>query len=92
MAESSLSNSNLDLSSLSDKDRTDIRQILASEDQKSRVQTVVHSLTDVCFRKCITGTIRSAKLDKTEESCLANCAERFVDVTRLTIGHLQKVR
>ncbi|XXH04875.1 60S ribosomal protein L25 [Hypoxylon texense] len=83
---------NLDLSTLSEKDRAEIQQTLSSEDQKARLQATVHSLTDTCFRKCITGTIRSGKLDKTEESCMANCADRFVDASRLTIGHLQKLR
>ncbi|KAI6092455.1 Tim10/DDP family zinc finger-domain-containing protein [Hypoxylon rubiginosum] len=83
---------NFDLSTLNEKDKAEIRQALSSEDQKSRLQSTVHSLTDTCFRKCITGTIRSGKLDKTEESCMANCADRFVDVSRLTIGHLQQLR
>ncbi|KAI4870913.1 Tim10/DDP family zinc finger-domain-containing protein [Hypoxylon rubiginosum] len=83
---------NFDLSTLSEKDKAEIRQTLSGEDQKSRLQATVHSLTDTCFRKCITSTIRSGKLDKNEESCMANCADRFVDVSRLTIEHLQRLR
>ncbi|KAI2639885.1 Tim10/DDP family zinc finger protein [Hypomontagnella submonticulosa] len=80
------------LSRLSDKDKTELRQIMTNEEQKARVQASVHSLTDICFRKCITGTIRNGKLDKNEEGCMANCADRFVDVSHLTLKHLQNMR
>ncbi|KAI1777714.1 Tim10/DDP family zinc finger-domain-containing protein [Hypoxylon cercidicola] len=83
---------NIDLSALNEKDKAEMRQVLSSEDQKARLQATVHSLTDTCFKKCITSTIRSGKLEKTEESCLANCADRFVDASRLTLEHLQKLR
>ncbi|KAI0527932.1 Tim10/DDP family zinc finger protein [Xylaria bambusicola] len=81
-----------DLDKLNDQDKTELRQFLQNENQKARVQATVHSLTDVCFRKCITGSIRNGKLDKTEESCMANCAERFFDVSTLTMKHLQNIR
>ncbi|KAI0426136.1 Tim10/DDP family zinc finger protein [Xylaria sp. FL1042] len=81
-----------DLDKLNDKDKTELRQFLQNENQKARVQATVHSLTDVCFKKCITGSIKSNKLDKTEESCMANCAERFFDVSTLTMKHLQNIR
>lgn len=54
--------------------------------------TDVHSLTDMCWKKCITGNIKQGKLDKTEEGCMANCAERFLDVSGLTMKHLQNLR
>ncbi|KAI0971190.1 Tim10/DDP family zinc finger protein [Xylaria arbuscula] len=81
-----------DLEKLNDKDKTELRQFLNNENQKARVQATVHSLTDVCFKKCITGTIKNGKLDKTEEGCMANCAERFFDVSTLTMKHLQNIR
>ncbi|KAI1375910.1 Tim10/DDP family zinc finger-domain-containing protein [Hypoxylon crocopeplum] len=81
-----------DLNKLDEKDKNELRQFLANENQKARVQATVHSLTDTCFRKCITGTIRGGKLDKSEEGCVANCADRFVDVSQLTMKHLQSLR
>lgn len=53
---------------------------------------VVHSLTDMCFKKCITGAIKGGKLDRTEEGCMANCADRFLDVSSLTMKQLQNMR
>ncbi|KAI1144156.1 Tim10/DDP family zinc finger-domain-containing protein [Hypoxylon sp. FL0543] len=81
-----------DLAKLNDKDKGELRQFLANENQKARVQATVHSLTDMCFKKCVTGTIRGGKLDRSEEGCMANCADRFVDVSQLTMKHLQSMR
>ncbi|KAI5928657.1 Tim10/DDP family zinc finger protein [Camillea tinctor] len=81
-----------DLEKLNEKDKVELRQFLANESQKARVQATVHSLTDTCFKKCVTGTIRNGKLDKTEESCMANCTERFFDISSLTMKHLQNLR
>ncbi|KAI0145835.1 Tim10/DDP family zinc finger-domain-containing protein [Hypoxylon sp. NC0597] len=81
-----------DLNRLNDKDKGELRQFLANENQKARLQATVHTLTDICFKKCITGTIRGGKLDKSEEGCMANCADRFVDVSQLTMKHLQSLR
>jgi hypothetical protein len=52
----------------------------------------VHTLTDVCWRKCVTGTIRSGKLDKTEDACAQNCVDRFLDANFLVIKHLESMR
>lgn len=53
---------------------------------------MVHSLTDVCWKKCVTAPIKQGALDKNEQSCMANCADRFLDVSSLTMQHLQKLR
>ncbi|GAW26279.1 putative mitochondrial import inner membrane translocase subunit TIM8 [Rosellinia necatrix] len=87
-----LSLDSADVDKLNDKDKSELRQFLQNENQKARIQATVHSLTDVCFRKCITGTIKNSKLDKAEDSCMANCAERFFDVSSLTMKHLQNMR
>ncbi|KAI0399920.1 Tim10/DDP family zinc finger-domain-containing protein [Xylaria palmicola] len=87
-----LSLENADLDRLNDKDKTELRQFLNNENQKARIQSSVHSLADVCFNKCVTGAIRSNKLDRTEEACMTNCAERFLDISALTMKHLQSMR
>jgi mitochondrial import inner membrane translocase subunit TIM8 len=53
---------------------------------------VVHSLTDVCWKKCVTTPIKQGALDKNEQACMANCADRFLDVSNLTMQHLAKLR
>ncbi|KAI1107242.1 Tim10/DDP family zinc finger-domain-containing protein [Jackrogersella minutella] len=82
----------LDINSLNEKDKAELRQFLANENQKARIQQTVHTLTDMCFRKCITSTIRAGKLDKSEEGCMANCAARFLDISHLTLTNLSSLR
>lgn len=52
----------------------------------------VHSLTETCFKKCVTGAIRSGKLEKGEESCTQNCVGRFLDANFTVIRHLEQMR
>lgn len=51
-----------------------------------------HSLTQICWKKCVTGSIKNPKLDRSEEGCLANCVDRFLDVNFLTMKHLNGMR
>ncbi|CZR60008.1 probable mitochondrial import inner membrane translocase subunit TIM8 [Phialocephala subalpina] len=83
---------NLDLSKLTQKDKQELQQFIVNESQKARIQQSVHSLTDICWRKCVTGTIRSGKLEKNEESCAQNCVDRFLDANFLVIKHLDTMR
>ncbi|KAL1844042.1 hypothetical protein VTJ49DRAFT_5793 [Mycothermus thermophilus] len=51
-----MSNSNLtdaDLAKLNDKDKAEIAQFLAHEQQRGRVQSQTHALTSLCWKKCI---------------------------------------
>lgn len=52
----------------------------------------IHSLTDICWKKCATGPVRNGKLDKGEESCTANCVDRFMDANFTVIKHLETLR
>ncbi|EFX00455.1 mitochondrial import inner membrane translocase subunit tim8 [Grosmannia clavigera kw1407] len=85
-----LDQSNLDR--LSDKDKTELRQFIANEQQRTRVQSQTHSLTEMCWKKCVTSTIRSKTLEKGEEACLANCVDRFLDMNIMTAKHLASMR
>jgi len=85
-------NQDLDLSKLSEKDKQELQQFIFNESQKARIQQSVHSLTEVCWKKCVTGTIRSGKLDRSEESCAQNCVDRFMDANLTIIKHLESMR
>jgi len=52
----------------------------------------VHELTEMCFKKCITGSISSGKLASKEESCMSNCVNRFMDSNLAVLQHLEKLR
>lgn len=45
-----------------------------------------------CFRKCITSKISSGKLDRTEEPCMQNCVDRYMDANLTVIRHLEQMR
>jgi len=89
---SSLEQNNIDLSKLSERDKQELQQFIVNESQKARIQQSVHSLTDICWKKCVTGTIRSGKLDKNEETCAQNCVDRFLDANLTVIKHLDNMR
>ncbi|KAK9771110.1 putative Tim10/DDP family zinc finger protein [Seiridium cardinale] len=69
--------SNFDLDKLNEKDKEQLRAFLTAENQKARVQS---------------RAIKSGQMDKTEQACMANCADRFLDVSSLTMKHLQNMR
>ena len=52
----------------------------------------VHTLTDICWKKCITGKIASSKLSSGEESCTQNCVERFLDSNMAVLKHLEEMK
>jgi len=81
-----------DLSTLGEKDRAELRQFVANEQQRTRLQGQTHALTDLCWKKCVTGSVKNSKLDRSEEGCLANCVDRFLDVNLLTMKHLSNLR
>jgi len=83
---------NLDLSKLSPKDKQELQQFIVNESQKARIQQSVHNLTDICWKKCVTSSIRSGKLDRGEETCTQNCVDRFLDANFTVIKHLDAMR
>ncbi|KAH9828290.1 mitochondrial import inner membrane translocase subunit TIM8 [Teratosphaeria destructans] len=80
------------LQNMSAKDKQELNQFIVNESQKAQIQSTVHSLTDTCFRKCVTSKISSGKLDRTEEPCMQNCVDRFMDANLTVIKHLEQMR
>ncbi|OQE31526.1 hypothetical protein PENSTE_c001G04466 [Penicillium steckii] len=82
----------MDISNLSDADKKDLSQILQSEQQKTNIQQNVHSLSDICFKKCLSGRpITSSTLDRSEQTCAENCVGRWMDTQINIISKLQKM-
>lgn len=81
-----------DVSKMSQHDKEELQQFIHNETQKSKLQQTVHTLTDICWTKCMTGSIKSAKLDKGEEACARNCVDRFLDANFLVIKQLENLR
>lgn len=78
------------LQNLDDASRKEIMQFIETENSKSKVQMSIHTFTDMCFKKCNAGKpITSSNLDFHEESCLANCLNRFLDTNIKVVQALQ---
>ncbi|PNH00641.1 Mitochondrial import inner membrane translocase subunit Tim8 A [Tetrabaena socialis] len=58
----------------------ELQQFIARESQVAQIQSMISSLTEVCWDTCIQspGNYLSSK----ESSCLENCARRFVESTQ----------
>ncbi|KAL9015585.1 MAG: hypothetical protein Q9185_007015 [Variospora sp. 1 TL-2023] len=89
---SSASQPNLDFSKLTDAEKRDLHQQVSNEMQKAKIQDSIHSLTDICWSKCITGAPTSGSLSAKEESCVQNCVERFLDANTAVLKHLEAIR
>ncbi|KAI9293342.1 putative TIM8-translocase of the mitochondrial inner membrane [Neoconidiobolus thromboides FSU 785] len=72
---------------LDDKSKKELSQFIENEQAKARVQQSVHTLTDLCWDKCIRKV--GNKLDSTEEGCLRNCVERFLDTSIHIVTKIQ---
>jgi len=61
----------------------ELQSFIAREQQLAQVQTMIASLTDVCWDKCISspGTYLSSR----ETNCIENCAKRFIDTTQYVL-------
>ncbi|CAK7271168.1 Mitochondrial import inner membrane translocase subunit tim8 [Sporothrix epigloea] len=80
------------INSLSDKEKEELRQFVNTQTQRTRVQAQTHNLTDICWKKCITSPVKSNTLEKTEEACMNNCVERFLDLNILTAKLLSNMQ
>lgn len=48
----------------------------------------VHNLTDMCWTKCMTAKITSTAIEKSENTCLENCVNRFIDSQKTIVKQL----
>ncbi|PGH11379.1 hypothetical protein AJ80_07170 [Polytolypa hystricis UAMH7299] len=82
----------LDPSRLNAADRQEVTQFITNEAQKANIQTTVHHLADVCWKKCVPGKISSGSLDRGEEACAQNCVNRWMDANMAVLKHLEQLR
>ncbi|KAI5804016.1 Tim10/DDP family zinc finger-domain-containing protein [Peziza echinospora] len=81
------------LTDLDDASKRELQNFIRNEESKAKIQTAVHSLTDLCWKKCITKpTITAGTLDKSEETCMQNCVDRFLDFQVAVLKNLEGMR
>ncbi|KZT52521.1 hypothetical protein CALCODRAFT_487093 [Calocera cornea HHB12733] len=69
----------------------ELASFLEQETAKSQVQSSIHTLTDMCWKKCVTGSI-GARFARSEEGCLVNCVDRFLDSSLFIIQKVEEAR
>ncbi|KIY65511.1 hypothetical protein CYLTODRAFT_456240 [Cylindrobasidium torrendii FP15055 ss-10] len=62
---------------------------LRREQAAAKVQSTIHTLSGLCWDKCIKST-PSNKFSSSEASCLTNCVDRWMDTSKFLIQNLQE--
>ncbi|RDB29091.1 Mitochondrial import inner membrane translocase subunit TIM8 [Hypsizygus marmoreus] len=69
----------------------ELATFLEREQAQAKAHSTIHTLTTMCWDKCITGT-PSTRFARGEESCLANCVERFLDTSLFMVKRIEQQR
>ncbi|KIJ68232.1 hypothetical protein HYDPIDRAFT_56874, partial [Hydnomerulius pinastri MD-312] len=67
----------------------ELATFLEREQAHARINNQVQTLTSMCWDKCITSTPGS-RFARGEESCLANCVDRFLDSSLFMVQQIQQ--
>ncbi|KAJ3790263.1 Tim10/DDP family zinc finger-domain-containing protein [Lentinula aff. detonsa] len=69
----------------------ELATFLEKEQTQAKLHSTVHSLTTMCWDKCITST-PSTRFARGEESCLNHCVDRFLDTSIFLVKQIQDRR
>ncbi|KAG0267921.1 Mitochondrial import inner membrane translocase subunit tim8 [Actinomortierella ambigua] len=68
----------------------ELSKFLEAEQAKARLQQSIHTFCDLAFDKCVTKI--GNKLDRSEEACLANTVDRFLDTSLFIVRRLEETK
>jgi hypothetical protein len=80
------------LQNLDDSARKEVLEFIQQESSKAKIQTSVTQFTNMCFKKCIIKDITNSNLDSTEEACVTDCLNRFLDTNIKVVQILQSMQ
>lgn len=60
------------------------------EANQSVTQGMLEKMMKTCFTKCISSYSSGDKLDTKEQSCMANCQDRYLDVRKEVANAIEK--
>ncbi|KZT74776.1 hypothetical protein DAEQUDRAFT_760792 [Daedalea quercina L-15889] len=69
----------------------ELANFVQTEQAQAHLTSQIHMLTSMCWDKCITSS-PSTRFARGEESCLANCVERFLDTSLHMVKQIQEER
>jgi import inner membrane translocase subunit TIM8 len=64
----------------------ELQSFMEMEQQKATIQAMIGKLTEACFDKCV--ATPGAKLDSTQQACVANCAGRYLDSSMFLVNRM----
>ncbi|KNE60135.1 hypothetical protein AMAG_05558 [Allomyces macrogynus ATCC 38327] len=67
--------------------QAELQKFLEQENSKARIQSQIHTFTQLCWDKCISSI--GNRLSNNEEACLTNCVERFLDTSIYIVKRLE---
>nr|GAT49780.1 predicted protein [Mycena chlorophos] len=81
----------MDASKLDEATQKELAAFLERQQAEARVQSTIHNLSMMCWDKCVTST-PSTRFSRSEEACLANCVDRFLDSSMHLVRRIEEQR
>ncbi|EGN99963.1 hypothetical protein SERLA73DRAFT_180305 [Serpula lacrymans var. lacrymans S7.3] len=81
----------MDNTKFDESTQKELQTFLDREQAQARLHSSIHNLTSMCWDKCITSTPGNY-FARGEESCLANCVERFLDTSLFMVKVIEQQR
>ncbi|KAF8167909.1 Tim10/DDP family zinc finger-domain-containing protein [Crassisporium funariophilum] len=69
----------------------ELTEFLERQQAQARMSSQIQNFTVSCWDKCVTGT-PSTRFSRSEENCLANCVDRFLDTSLFMVKQLEEKR
>ncbi|KAJ1498762.1 Mitochondrial import inner membrane translocase subunit tim8 [Coelomomyces lativittatus] len=70
--------------------QTEIQKFIEQETSKNRIHSQIHMFTELCWNKCITKI--GNRTSSSDQTCLENCVQRFLDTSMLLVNRLDQQR
>jgi len=77
---------------LSDADKMELQTFIQKSQSQLTINEVVGQLTQSCFEKCVKDPITPGRLEKTQETCAANCVSRWFDSQNAVLKAIESQR
>ncbi|KAK7064451.1 zf-Tim10-DDP domain-containing protein [Favolaschia claudopus] len=74
-----------------DATQKELASFLEKQQAEARLHSTIHNFTGICWDKCVTGT-PSTRFSRSEESCLSNCVDRFLDTSLFMVKRIEEQR
>jgi len=74
------------LKNMSPQQQQALMQRMSSQVEQAQLQDIVAVTSDICVKKCL--GVSGNQLDRKEQTCMANCMDRYIDTMKVVGGAL----